>query len=245
MGGVSEQEFKRALGYANSAIDLLRRATAQWVQSDPTGALEWMLASGSVDLCICASDHVVRLVNRGFDARIVAGLDEHYSYALLGGADFGAGGTEMIPEAMVNWDGTDTDWIAAVLEPAALQRLRGARVLGVLEHLLLAAGSANQIERGLGQRQGLPNEAVGKPTGEASASSRCIWRSKSDEARRGRRSSEPPRASGCWGLPQLRHSVRPEPSGNLLDVVYQGEELPLGIYLGASAQSEAPHALVL
>jgi NitT/TauT family transport system substrate-binding protein len=43
-------------------------------------------ASGSIDLCICASDHVVRLVNRGFDARIIVGLDEHYSYALLGRA---------------------------------------------------------------------------------------------------------------------------------------------------------------
>ena len=28
-------------------------------------------ASGSVDLCVCAADHVVRLVNRSFDARIV------------------------------------------------------------------------------------------------------------------------------------------------------------------------------
>jgi NitT/TauT family transport system substrate-binding protein len=40
-------------------------------------------AGGSVDLCICAADHVVRLSNRGFDARIIVGLDEHYSYALL------------------------------------------------------------------------------------------------------------------------------------------------------------------
>ena len=27
----------------------------------------------------------------------------------------------MIPEAMVNWDGTDTDWVDAVLEPATVQ----------------------------------------------------------------------------------------------------------------------------
>ncbi|MEX2572059.1 MAG: TonB-dependent receptor [Gemmatimonadota bacterium] len=33
----------------------------------------------------------------------------------------GASGTEMIPEAMVNWDGTDTNWVDAVLDPAALQ----------------------------------------------------------------------------------------------------------------------------
>ncbi|MBF8299938.1 MAG: transporter substrate-binding protein [Acidobacteria bacterium] len=43
-------------------------------------------AGGGVDLCICAADHVVRLVNRGFDARIIIGLDEHHSYALLGKA---------------------------------------------------------------------------------------------------------------------------------------------------------------
>jgi NitT/TauT family transport system substrate-binding protein len=43
-------------------------------------------AAGGVDLCICAADHVVRLVNRRFDARIIIGLDEHHSYALLGKA---------------------------------------------------------------------------------------------------------------------------------------------------------------
>ena len=48
-------------------------------------------AGGGVDLCICAADHVVRLVNRRFDARIIVGLDEHHSYALLGkaGASYG------------------------------------------------------------------------------------------------------------------------------------------------------------
>jgi NitT/TauT family transport system substrate-binding protein len=40
-------------------------------------------AGGGVDLCICAADHVIRLVNRRFDARIIVGLDEHHSYALL------------------------------------------------------------------------------------------------------------------------------------------------------------------
>jgi NitT/TauT family transport system substrate-binding protein len=44
-------------------------------------------AGGGVDLCICAADHVVRLVNRRFDARIIVGLDEHHSYALLGKAN--------------------------------------------------------------------------------------------------------------------------------------------------------------
>ena len=41
-----------------------------------------------------------------------------------------------------------------------LQRLRRAAVLGVLEHLLLAPGPANEIERGLGQRQRLADEAL-------------------------------------------------------------------------------------
>jgi hypothetical protein len=33
--------------------------------------------------------------------------------------------------------------------------------------------------------------------------------------------------------------------GNLLDVVHQGEQLPLGIDLSFAAQREASHALVL
>ena len=41
-----------------------------------------------------------------------------------------------------------------------LKRLGRARVLGVLQHLLLATASANQIERGLGQRQSLPDKAL-------------------------------------------------------------------------------------
>ena len=44
-------------------------------------------AAGSVDFCICAADHVLRLANRGLDARIIVGLDEHHSYALLAKAD--------------------------------------------------------------------------------------------------------------------------------------------------------------
>ena len=44
-------------------------------------------AAGSVDFCICAADHVLRLANRGLDARVIVGLDEHHSYALLAKAD--------------------------------------------------------------------------------------------------------------------------------------------------------------
>lgn len=38
-----------------------------------------------------------------------------------GRAEHGATGDMMIPDAMVNWDGTNTDWLSAVLNPAALQ----------------------------------------------------------------------------------------------------------------------------
>jgi TonB-linked SusC/RagA family outer membrane protein len=38
-----------------------------------------------------------------------------------GRVENGASGTQLIPEAMLNWDGTDTDWIDAVLDPATLQ----------------------------------------------------------------------------------------------------------------------------
>ncbi len=38
-----------------------------------------------------------------------------------GRAENGASATQLIPEAMVNWDGTDTDWLDLVLDPAGLQ----------------------------------------------------------------------------------------------------------------------------
>lgn len=44
-------------------------------------------AGGSVDFCVCAADHVVRLNNRGLDARLIVGLDEHHSYVLMAKAD--------------------------------------------------------------------------------------------------------------------------------------------------------------
>jgi hypothetical protein len=43
-----------------------------------------------------------------------------------------------------------------------LQRLGGAGVLGVLEHLLLAAGAAQEIERGLAQRERLRDSGLGQ-----------------------------------------------------------------------------------
>ena len=45
------------------------------------------LIGGSVDLCLCAADHVLRLTANGLPTKILVGLDEHHSYALLAKAD--------------------------------------------------------------------------------------------------------------------------------------------------------------
>jgi NitT/TauT family transport system substrate-binding protein len=41
------------------------------------------LASGSIDVCVCAGDHAVRLRSRGLSAKIIAGLTERHGYAML------------------------------------------------------------------------------------------------------------------------------------------------------------------
>lgn len=41
------------------------------------------LASRSIDICVCAGDHAVRLRSRGLPAKIIAGLTERHGYALL------------------------------------------------------------------------------------------------------------------------------------------------------------------
>ena len=45
------------------------------------------LASGSIDVCVCAGDHAVRLSSRGLPAKIIAGLTERHGYAMLALAD--------------------------------------------------------------------------------------------------------------------------------------------------------------
>ncbi|GJD48665.1 hypothetical protein OPKNFCMD_1388 [Methylobacterium crusticola] len=45
------------------------------------------LVGGSIDLCLCAADHVVRLRSRRQPARILVGLDGFHSYALLAKGD--------------------------------------------------------------------------------------------------------------------------------------------------------------
>ncbi|AMN41381.1 ABC transporter substrate-binding protein [Rhodoplanes sp. Z2-YC6860] len=61
--------------------------TAEFVDFRGGGPAVQAFAGGGVDFCICAADHVLRLSNRGLDARIIVGLDEHHSYALIAKAD--------------------------------------------------------------------------------------------------------------------------------------------------------------
>lgn len=49
------------------------------------------LVGGQIDLCTCATDHVVRLNNRGLDTRILTGIDRFLTSALLAPAAAGAG----------------------------------------------------------------------------------------------------------------------------------------------------------
>jgi NitT/TauT family transport system substrate-binding protein len=61
--------------------------TAEFVDFRGGGPTVQAFAGGGVDFCICAADHVLRLSNRGLDARIIVGLDEHHSYVLMAKAD--------------------------------------------------------------------------------------------------------------------------------------------------------------
>ncbi|MBJ3776986.1 ABC transporter substrate-binding protein [Acuticoccus mangrovi] len=51
------------------------------------GATVQALVGGSIEACLCAADHVLRLSARGMPAQILAGFDEHHSYALLADGD--------------------------------------------------------------------------------------------------------------------------------------------------------------
>jgi NitT/TauT family transport system substrate-binding protein len=61
--------------------------TAEFIDFRGGGPTVQAFAGGSVDFCVCAADHVIRLSSRGLDARIIVGLDEHHSYALLARTD--------------------------------------------------------------------------------------------------------------------------------------------------------------
>jgi NitT/TauT family transport system substrate-binding protein len=45
------------------------------------------LVSGSVDACICAADHAIRIANRGLDGKVLVALTEQHGYALVALAD--------------------------------------------------------------------------------------------------------------------------------------------------------------
>src|SRR3954468_24339774 len=47
--------------------------TAEFLDFRGGGPTVQAFAGGSVDFCICAADHVLRLANRGLDARIIVG----------------------------------------------------------------------------------------------------------------------------------------------------------------------------
>lgn len=44
------------------------------------------LVGGSIELCVCAADHVIRLTNKGMPTKILVGLDAFHSYALMASA---------------------------------------------------------------------------------------------------------------------------------------------------------------
>ena len=48
------------------------------------------LVSGSIDMCLCAADHVLRLQARRQPAQVLVALDGFHSYALMARADFPA-----------------------------------------------------------------------------------------------------------------------------------------------------------
>ncbi|RAI43011.1 ABC transporter substrate-binding protein [Rhodoplanes roseus] len=60
---------------------------AEYVNFQGGGPAVQAFVGGSIDFCVCAADHILRLASRGFDPRIIVGLDERHAYALLAKAD--------------------------------------------------------------------------------------------------------------------------------------------------------------
>ncbi|MEI8152314.1 MAG: ABC transporter substrate-binding protein [Hyphomicrobiales bacterium] len=88
MGVASVNEGLLALRVANDQGYFKAEGIAvEFIDFRGGGPAVQAFAGGSVDFCICAADHVVRLSNRGLDVRIIVGLDEHHSYALMAKAD--------------------------------------------------------------------------------------------------------------------------------------------------------------
>jgi len=96
MDGVSHAQTSIKIGVAQSSVGTLPLLAAEQngFFSDEQIEVETFqfrggapavqaLASGSIDICVCAGDHAVRLRSRGLPAKIIAGLTERHGYAML------------------------------------------------------------------------------------------------------------------------------------------------------------------
>jgi NitT/TauT family transport system substrate-binding protein len=84
--GVNESQLPLLLAvdqgfFGSEGID------AELVRFAGGGIAAQAFVGGSIDLCACASDHVVRLYNRGTDARILVGIDRWLTSALITRSD--------------------------------------------------------------------------------------------------------------------------------------------------------------
>ena len=95
-GGISHAQTSIKIGVAQSSVGTLALLAAEQngYFSDEQIEVETFqfrggaptvqaLASGSIDICVCAGDHAVRLSGRGLPAKIIAGLTERHGYAML------------------------------------------------------------------------------------------------------------------------------------------------------------------
>lgn len=96
MAGVAATNEALAPIYAAKAKGYLDEAGVEieMVNFKGGGATVKALIGGSVDLCLCAADHVLRLGSRGMPAKILVGMDEHHSYALIAKSDSPYGSLE-------------------------------------------------------------------------------------------------------------------------------------------------------
>jgi NitT/TauT family transport system substrate-binding protein len=60
-----------------------RGVTVNIIEFSSGGSVVQAFVGGSVDLCICAGDHVIDLHDKGLDVQIVTGLDEHNADTLV------------------------------------------------------------------------------------------------------------------------------------------------------------------
>jgi len=75
--------------YAAQELGYLKEAgiEVEFVDFKGGGPAVQALVGGSIDMCLCAADHVMRLNARRLPTRILVGLDSFHSYALMARAD--------------------------------------------------------------------------------------------------------------------------------------------------------------